>query len=80
MILCSGSARRLYRPEVSTPVAAPVLRSTIADPLSSLGGPLGSGHPDPDFTGALRQYNPPPRNRSTRRSNAPCHGFQLSSR
>jgi hypothetical protein len=71
--------RKFYRPEVPAPVAAPVLRSTIADPLSSLGGPHGSGHPDPDFIAAPR-HNQPPRSRSTSRSNAPCHGFHGSSR
>jgi hypothetical protein len=78
-MVCSGSTRRFYRPEAPTPVAAPVLRSTIAGPLSALGGPHGSGHPDPDFTAAPR-YNQPPRGRSTSRSNAPCHGFHDSSR
>ena len=71
--------RIFYPAEVSTPVAAPGLRSTIADPLSSLGGPHGSGHPDPDFIAATR-HNQPPRSRSTSRSNAPCHGFHDSSR
>ena len=47
--------------------------------LSLLGGPHGSGHPDPDFF-AVPQYNQHPRSRSTSRSNAPCHGFHDSSR
>ena len=80
MIICSASTRTFYCPEASAPVAAPVLRSAIADPLSSLGGPHGSGHPDPDFIAAPRQHNQPPRSRSTSRSNAPCHGFHDSSR
>ncbi len=71
--------RNFSCPEVPPPVAAPVLRSTIADPLSALGGPHGSGHPDPDFI-AAPLYNQPPRSRSTSRSNAPCHGFHDSSR
>jgi hypothetical protein len=66
-------------PEVPTPVAAPILLSTIAFPLSSLGGPHGSGHPDPDFIAAPR-HNQPPRSRSTSRSNAPCQGFHDSNR
>jgi hypothetical protein len=78
-MLCSASTRTFYCPGVSAPVAAPILLSTIADPLSSLGGPHGSGHPDPDFTAAPR-HNQPPRSRSTSRSHAPCHGFHDSSR
>jgi hypothetical protein len=61
------------------PVARPLLPSIIADPLSSLDGPRGSGHPDPDSF-AAPQYNQLPRSRSTSRSNAPCHGFHDSSR
>ena len=57
----------------------PSLLFTIADPLSTLGGPRGSGHPDPDFAGAP-QYNQHPRSRSTSRSQAPCHGFHDSNR
>ena len=49
-------------------------------PLSSLGGPHGSGHPDPDFIAAPRQHNQHTRSRSTSRSNAPCHGFHDISR
>ncbi len=71
--------RTSYHPGVSTLVAAPVRLSSIAAPLSSLGGPHGSGHPDPDFIAATR-HNQPPRSRSTSRSNASCHGFHDSSR
>jgi hypothetical protein len=56
------------------------LRSTIADPLSSLGGPHGSGHPDPDFIDPPGQQSQRTRSHSTNRSNAPCHGFHDSSR
>jgi hypothetical protein len=62
------------------PVVRPSLPSTIIGPLSRLGGPHGSGHPDPDFTAAPRQHNQHTRSRSTSRSSAPCHGFHDSSR
>ncbi len=76
-ILKSGST--FYRPGAAAPAARPLVASTIAHPLSSLDGPHGSGHPDPDFVAAL-QYNQHPRSRSTSRSNAPCHGLHDSSR
>ena len=63
----------------AAPVFRPFIPSPIADLLSSLDGPRGSGHPDPDFVAAL-QYSQHPRSRSTSRSNAPCHGFHDSSR
>ncbi len=69
----------LLPPGAAAPVARPLLASTIAHPLSSLDGPRGSGHPDPDFF-AAPQYNQHPRSRSTSRSNAPCHGLHDSSR
>ena len=80
MIRSSPSARTSYRPGVATPVGRPLIVSTIVDPLSSLGGPRGSGHPDPDFFTAPGQYSQHSRSRSTSRSNAPCHGFHDSSR
>jgi hypothetical protein len=76
----SALTRTFYCPEVSAAVAAPILLSAIATPLSSLGGPHGSGHPDPDFTAAPRQHNQHARSRSTSRSSAPGHGFHDSSR
>ena len=74
-----GLYAQVLPPGGPRPVTAPVLRFTIADPLSSLGDPHGSGHPDPDVTAAPR-HNQPPRSRSTSRSNAPCHGLHDSSR
>ena len=73
------STGTFYCPEVSASVAPRVVRLTIADLLSALEGPRGSGHPDPDFV-AAPQYNQLPRSRSTSRSSAPCHGFHDSSR
>jgi hypothetical protein len=56
------------------------LSLTIANPLSWLEGPRGSGHPDPDFRSAVPQHNQQPCNRSTSRRNIPCHGVHDSSR
>jgi hypothetical protein len=75
----SSWTRTSYCPGGAAPVVRPLIPSTIADPLSSLDGPRGSGHPDPDFF-AARHYNQPPRSRSTSRSSAPCHGFHDNSR
>jgi len=75
----SSWTRTSYCPGGAAPVGLSLIPSTIADPLSSLDGPRGSGHPDPDFCAAPR-YNQPHRSRSTSRSNAPCHGFHDSSR
>jgi hypothetical protein len=67
-------------PEVSTPVVAAPVSLTIADPLSWLEGPRGSGHPDPDFKFPWPQHNQQPCNRSTSRRNIPCHGVHDSNR
>jgi hypothetical protein len=75
----SSPTRTFYLPGAAAPVARPLVASAIADPLSSLGGPRGSGHPDPDFSAAL-QYNQHPRSRSASRNSTPCHGFHDSSR
>jgi hypothetical protein len=75
----SSPTRTFDRPGAAAPVARPLVASTIAGPLSSLDGPRGSGHPDPDFV-AAPQYNQLPRSRSTSLSSAPCHGFHESSR
>jgi hypothetical protein len=75
----SSPTHTFYGPGAATPVARPIVASLITHPLSSLDGPRGSGHPDPDSF-AASQYNQLPRSRSTSRSSAPCHGFHDSSR
>jgi hypothetical protein len=65
---------------VSTPVAPPIVLSSLANPLSWLDGPYGSGHPDPDFSDPRPQHSQQPCNRSTSRRNAPCQGVHDSSR
>jgi hypothetical protein len=80
MITFRTVTRSFYCPEVSTPVSVGRCYRSVADLLSLLEGPQGSGHPDPDFRELRSQHSRQPCNRSTSRRNTPCHGFQERSR
>ena len=74
------TCRTFYDPAVPTPVKrTPCFLLHFLPPLL-VGGPRGSGHPDPDFRWSLAQHNQQPCSRSTNRRNTPCHGFHDNSR
>ncbi len=73
-------SRTFYDPGATASVRQRRAFYSISSPLSWFGGPLGSGHPDPDFRIVSLQHNQQLCSRSTKRRKAPCQGFHESNR